>query len=691
MSSLQAGTRIADRYVVKGMLGRGGMGEVYLAHDERLQTEVALKRVPLELSIEPTIREALVQEARIMAKLSHARIVRLFDLADTEQGIFIVLEYVCGPSFDKILRQRPVLTAEETAHVIDEVAEGLTLAHSRGVVHRDLKPSNLLVALEGDDRRRYERDGSFPATMLSTHLKVTDFGLAKVTEQLSKVDASGRVVGTPVYMAPEQFRGEAPSVETDVYALGLIAYQCLSGRLPTGGAEPAYFHMYVTPPPLANVPSTMNAAILKALSKERNQRYPSAMEFAQALRLQAAPKPVVEAPVAKPKKTGPRWNWRQRLAQGYLSFWWWAMIVMGSLGIVFKVREWVVGKPQPAAVQVGRKSTTPGRVEMPEKAELPPLPPLNMAPRIDELPPVIESARRGPLPGYAPGAAIRKPELLARLRIPGKEWVGYGGNGIAYWRSDGGALGAVQEGRLLWSQGLLAGPMRFAIAADGRVWVEVSYAGSKLFCFNAAGQGGELTEEAVKRLRLAGLPPSVDAAPEATCYGGDVLKGARGWTVKLDQRCEYSSPWKGPNGLTVAQTAARTVYAVSIEGKVKWSYAAECKLDRTAVLASGVVVGTCEEGRRLYALDEGRVVFTKDFANGIGQITPDREGGFVGLENTGVYDQRWLKGFDGRGEEVWRYAAQGPLGPGVRLSPEGRVYLTYTGNSGTVLEVVGDR
>lgn len=297
---MSQGRLIADRYELKGLLGKGGMGEVFLALDHRLQTPVALKRVPLALSLEPGIRDALVQEARIMARLSHSNIVRLFDLADSVDGMFIVLEFIPGPSFDKVLKLRPVLEIPEVQRMIDQVAQGLTLAHSLGIVHRDLKPSNLLLAFESTDQRHFERDGTHPQALLAANWKVTDFGLAKVVEQLKTENISGRVVGTPIYMAPEQFRGEVASSETDVYALALIAYQCLSGKLPTGGAEPAYFHIYVTPPPLAHINPTINAVLARALQKDRKQRYPSVAAFAQAFADAAVAKPQTPLPLPSP-------------------------------------------------------------------------------------------------------------------------------------------------------------------------------------------------------------------------------------------------------------------------------------------------------------------------------------------------------------------------------------------------------
>lgn len=121
------------------------------------------------------------------------------------------------------------LPPEELQHVVDHVAQGLKRAHAMGVIHRDLKPANLLVQLTGDERRRYLRDGALPPTLLNADIKVTDFGLAKAVQQ-SRVEMSQSISGTPAYMAPEQFRGEMPSAETDIYALGFVAYACLAGR-----------------------------------------------------------------------------------------------------------------------------------------------------------------------------------------------------------------------------------------------------------------------------------------------------------------------------------------------------------------------------------------------------------------------------------------------------------------------------
>src|SRR5262245_41261071 len=140
---MRAGETVANRYDVITELGRGGMGAVVLAFDRRLNTEVAIKRIPSELADDPALRSALTQEAQILARLSHPNIVRLFDLADSPEGMFMVLEYVCGPSLAEFLRARPRLTQFETTHLLRQVCEGLSAAHAQRVIHRDLKPGNI--------------------------------------------------------------------------------------------------------------------------------------------------------------------------------------------------------------------------------------------------------------------------------------------------------------------------------------------------------------------------------------------------------------------------------------------------------------------------------------------------------------------------------------------------------------------
>ena len=647
------------------------MGEVYLAMDHRLQTEVALKQVPLEQALEPGIRAGLVEEARIMAKLSHERIVRLFDLADTEDGMFLVLEYVGGPSFDRVLAANPRRTPEETLHLLREVSEGLTLAHGRGVVHRDLKPSNLLVALEGDDRRRYHRDGTVPSNMLTMHFKVGDFGLAKVVEQLTQARISGRVVGTPYYMAPEQFRGEPPSAETDVYALGVIAYQCLAGRLPLGEADPAYFHIYLTPAPIGGIPAAMERAIQQALSKDRRARFRSVAEFLEAME--------GLRPGNAEERSGRRYGkWVAVAATSAV------VLGLGALG-VWRTWERISQTPRQEAA---REET------IAEEPELPPLPPLNPAARIDELPPVIEKAARWERPLYP--RMIRKPRLEARLRVPDRDIAGFSTTGVVFLGGEA-RLAAVEGGRLSWSYSMPQDHMEAGLDANGLMWVRSVSAADRLFCFNAAGQGGELTAALRRR-----LPPldwksmavwKKEGRSSAQCVGAQggaepEIAGASGWRVKLDQDCQQE-PWPGPEGLVVVQTRSQTVYALSAQGRVRWTHRAACGFRHVLVLSDGSVVGTCEEGRQQWHLAEGGVRRSQKSEHGVSPVAALTDGGYYALWNTKVYDIRLLKAVDAKGAELWSLSLEGSIPPSITVGPQGKLYvLSYGPNP--ELRVIGD-
>ncbi|MGC4053442.1 MAG: protein kinase [Paludibaculum sp.] len=582
---------IADRYEILATLGRGGMGEVYLARDHRLDTEVALKRVPLELAIEPGIREALVREARILARLSDNHIVRLFDLADTADGLFLVLEYVCGPSLDKVLSKRGRLSPEELRHVVDHVAEGLKRAHAMGVIHRDLKPSNLLVQLSGDERRRFLRDGELPPTILNADIKVTDFGLAKAVQQ-SRVEMSQSISGTPAYMAPEQFRGEMPSAETDIYALGFVAYACLDGAVPIGNAHPVYFHMQVTPPPIASAPPYMNAAIQRAIRKERADRFHAVSEFALALHdpqpAPPIPEPAKPAPAPAPTPVsappedhtksvpGPGSRDRVQFRRAALP----AGVAVVVLGILASL----------PFVMRGRRPDAPDPVqstaEAPEaRQELPPAAPINPAQRIDELPPVIESSQMQNAPMPLP-KGISEPVILGRIRVTGGRMKAVGPDGTLYVSSDGSDIGAIRDGRLVWQYKLSGDSAKVSIARNGLIWIR-SYAGrDKLYCFNAAGQGGEITNSETVARRTMELIREEALLPGVKCVdaGGDQREPAVEmalnpvkiqWRTALDYGCERQ-PVTGRNGQIAVQTRSNTEYLIANDGRVLWTYAAPC-------------------------------------------------------------------------------------------------------------------
>ena len=679
---MKPGTIIADRYEIRGVLGRGGMGEVYLAYDQRLDTEVALKRVPLELSIEPHIRQALISEARILARLTDSRIVRLFDLADTADGLFLVLEYVCGPSLDKVLAARGTLTVEELRHVMDHVAEGLTRAHGMGVVHRDLKPSNLLVALAGDERRRYLRDGTLPDSLVNAEIKVTDFGLAKVVRQ-SQAQASHSFSGTPAYMAPEQYRGEMPSVETDVYALGFVAYACLTGGVPIGNAEPMYFHLYLTPPPIVSVPPPINAAIQRAIRKDRAERFGSAMEFARALKEPAPPpKPRLET-IAEPT---PRKEERKDDQRRWL---WWIVGIAGAGVVAVVLVSLLAGYALWRSMRgtASPTSVTQAQVIPETRAEMPPLAPLNPAPRVDTLPPVIENARLKPAPVPK---GIERPVAGEHLWVTGMQVFGFGGDGTAYVTSDTSNIGAVRNGQLLWQYRLGSDAARFHISEDGLIWVFSGMGTERLFCFNAAGQGGEIMDPALMArfpvsLRYSTPKSAECVAPSPTERDPSVKSGR--WRVALDQRCA-NDPVVTRDGKVVVQTQARTLYLIGGDGRVQWTYPGTCELNDVVVLSDDTVVGRCYQPRKLVGVRGGSEAFSIDADTRA--FAADADGGFYRLASGATYDRQLLVRTDSHGRDLWKLELRSALRPDGSLAPDGSVYLFNRSPAGYDLRIIRD-
>ncbi len=265
-------TLIADRYRLEGRLGSGGMSTVHLAFDERLERLVAVKLLAEHLADDPAFVSRFQREALAAARLIHENIVQVFDSgldADTDQH-FIVMEYIEGQSGAEILRARGWLPVDEALPIIVACCAGLDYAHRKGVVHRDVKPGNILRA---NDHR----------------VKLADFGIAKATEQ-SSITQAGSVLGTAAYLAPEQGRGEEAGPPADVYALGVVTYQLISGRLPFEGkslTELALKQQGERPPPLdtlvAGVTPELASAVDVALRIEPLLRYPTAVDMGRAL------------------------------------------------------------------------------------------------------------------------------------------------------------------------------------------------------------------------------------------------------------------------------------------------------------------------------------------------------------------------------------------------------------------------
>ena len=269
---------LSGRYEIEDRLGSGGMSNVYRAMDRTLERTVAVKILAEHLSDDERFVARFRREALAVAKLIHPNIVQVYDTGVDADRHYIVMEYVEGRSGAQILQGQGPLDFETAAEIGIQACAGLDYAHRRGIIHRDVKPGNLMIV-------------GGPVGGGEMTVKLTDFGIARAIEQ-TRITQVGSVVGTAAYLAPEQVRGEEATPTTDVYALGVVTYQFLTGRLPYEGsslAELAVRQQNETPLPPStyndDVPETLGGAVLRALEGDTARRYSSADELAGGLRL----------------------------------------------------------------------------------------------------------------------------------------------------------------------------------------------------------------------------------------------------------------------------------------------------------------------------------------------------------------------------------------------------------------------
>src|SRR5437763_357197 len=265
-------TTIAGRYRIEGRLGVGGMSTVHLAFDQRLERYVALKLLAEHLADDPTFVSRFRREALAAARLVHPNIVQVFDFGFDEghHQHFIVMEHVPGKSCAELLRDRGRLGVGEAVNIVVQSCRGLDYAHRNGVVHRDVKPGNLLVS-----------DNEV--------VKLADFGIARAADQ-SSITQVGSVLGTAAYLSPEQARGDEAGPRADLYSLGVVTYQLISGRLPyeaSSLSELALKQQRESPIPLnelnPEVPATLAQAVAIALSIDQRDRTADAALLADAI------------------------------------------------------------------------------------------------------------------------------------------------------------------------------------------------------------------------------------------------------------------------------------------------------------------------------------------------------------------------------------------------------------------------
>ena len=289
---------INNRYQIFNTIATGGMAVIYNAQDLILERKVALKILKKELSRDQTFQNKFRSEAKASASLIHPNIITTFDFGFDGDRLYIVMEYIDGADLKSTINQNKPQSISQKLDYLLQASSGLGFAHQSGFVHCDVKPQNMLVSKTGT-------------------LKITDFGIARALETISREEKYDVVWGSPYYFSPEQASGKAPSPATDVYSLGVIAYEMMTGELPFNAedsAELARMHRSVLPKPPriinSEIPESLNFCILKALSKEPGERYQNGNQFhneldhiSQSLRASNLPQPSIHKPESLQKSS----------------------------------------------------------------------------------------------------------------------------------------------------------------------------------------------------------------------------------------------------------------------------------------------------------------------------------------------------------------------------------------------------
>ncbi len=261
------------RYIVKSELGRGGMATVYRAHDPSVDREVAIKVLPREMLHDPQFRSRFEREIKMVAALEHPSIVPIYDVGEEDGQPYFVMRYMTGGSLSDGI-ENGKFSVQDTARIVEKIAKGLAYSHRKGIIHRDLKPDNILFDDNGDPF-------------------ISDFGVAKLTEASGGLTGSG-VIGTPAYMSPEQAQGNEIDSRSDVYGLGVIIYQMLSGQQPYSADTPmgvVVKHITEPVPEILNLipslPHEVDEVIKTAMAKDKANRYATTVDLAKALNMVA--------------------------------------------------------------------------------------------------------------------------------------------------------------------------------------------------------------------------------------------------------------------------------------------------------------------------------------------------------------------------------------------------------------------
>jgi len=265
-------------YRLRAVLGRGGMSVVYEAENPRLGSSVALKVLAPELATDDVFRARFLQESRIAASLNHPNVIPIYDMGPYEDMLYIAMRYVSGADLRSVLKAQHRISPGQALSMIGQAGRAIDAAHRHGLVHRDVKPGNILVERAAEDD---EPD----------HVYLADFGISKHSTSRSGLTATGEFVGTIDYIAPEQIQGKSVDGRADVYSLGCVLYECLTGRVPfVKDIDAAVIWAHVQEPPMPpsalrpELPGAIDEVIARALAKDPGDRYPTCREFAGGAR-----------------------------------------------------------------------------------------------------------------------------------------------------------------------------------------------------------------------------------------------------------------------------------------------------------------------------------------------------------------------------------------------------------------------
>ncbi|HEY9786669.1 MAG TPA: serine/threonine-protein kinase [Candidatus Obscuribacterales bacterium] len=272
------GTVIDQKYQILERIGKGGMSVVYRALQVAMGREVAVKTLQMGLSTDPVLVQRFMREVSLLGKLNHPNIVTVFDSGTSSQGqLYLVMDLLSGPTLQDVLRKYGNLKLERAQHIFMQIADALNHAHKRGIIHRDLKPGNIL--LQKDDKG-------------ADIVKVVDFGLAKLGESNERLTQAGEIWGSAFYMSPEQCSAQEVDVRSDIYSLGVVMYETLTGRVPFQGRsfmETIGMQINDRPPPFSvvapglQIHDLVERAILRCLEKDPNQRFQTVADLKTTL------------------------------------------------------------------------------------------------------------------------------------------------------------------------------------------------------------------------------------------------------------------------------------------------------------------------------------------------------------------------------------------------------------------------